>query len=140
MMSRLSITLFLIGVGALGGALCGLVYAIPHGVWLSPCDDVMCGPSDWIIAGSILGGIFGAVFGPTLGWGLLRRVPLWRVALQPTAGAIIGALVALAVEHSHLLPGRFGETVVLWGPAASACLAAVILNRQNRRATSARSS
>lgn len=42
-------------------------------------------------------GIMGAVFGPVLAWSALRRVPLWRAALEPALGCLIGGTIGLVL-------------------------------------------
>ena len=48
-------------------------------------------------------GIMGACFGPVLAWSALRRVPLWRAALEPALGCLIGGTVGLVFVSVPLM-------------------------------------
>lgn len=60
-------------------------------------------------------GIMGAIFGPMLAWSSMRRVPLWRAALEPGLGALVGAVLGMmtGVESLFLL----GTVCGVWLPA-----------------------
>ena len=60
--------------------------------------------------------IMGALFGPFLAWSALRRVPLWRAALEPGAGAVVGALLGMMTGSSELfvLFAAGGVTLTAW--------------------------
>jgi hypothetical protein len=68
-------------------------------------------------------GIIGAMFGPVLAWSSLRSVPLWRAALEPAAGAVIGAALGMATGSGAMF---------LLGTAAGVALPAWRLNRVYR--------
>jgi hypothetical protein len=70
------------------------------------------------IAGGV-GFTFGVVAGPTLGWTLLRRVPLWRAVGETAAAAGVAVTVALALGASM-------TATFVW-PAAAALAAALRL-------------
>jgi len=76
------------------GAVVGILASIPI-TWLGKI--VAGAPNPASLANYLWNmqafGLMGAVFGPILGWSTLRRVPLWRAALEPAAGAVIGAVV-----------------------------------------------
>ena len=61
-------------------------------------------------------GIMGALFGPILAWSTLRRVPLWRAALEPAAGAVIGAILGMMLGSAALilLLAAGGVTLTSW--------------------------
>ena len=48
-------------------------------------------------------GIMGACFGPVLAWSALRRVPLWRAALEPALGCLIGGTIGLLLVNAPLM-------------------------------------
>lgn len=113
------ITLLLAVLGAVVGALA----AIP----LTWVGKVLSGapPADlanylWNIRAL---GIMGALFGPLLAWSSLRTVPLWRAALEPAVGAVIGAALGMMTGS--------GELFVL-GTATGIALPAWRLNRVYR--------
>ena len=89
---RLKITSALAGLGAMGGAVSGLV--------LTYLGNVISGypitPSLGVYAwnAGIMAGL-GAVFGPPLVWTMLRRVPLWRTFAEPALAGIVGSGVAM---------------------------------------------
>jgi len=76
------------------GAVVGLLASIPI-TWLGKIVAGAPNPATWAnyLWNMQAFGLMGAVFGPVLGWSALRRVPLWRAALEPAAGAVIGALI-----------------------------------------------
>lgn len=61
-------------------------------------------------------GVMGAVFGPILAWSTLRRAPLWRAALEPAAGGVVGALLGLLTGSAalFLLFAASGVTLTGW--------------------------
>lgn len=115
----LRITVLLVGLGAVVGALA----AIP----LTWVGKVVSGapPADlanylWNIRAF---GIMGAMFGPLLAWSSLRAVPLWRAALEPAIGAVVGAALGMMTGSDSLF---------LLGAAAGIALPAWRLNRVYR--------
>ena len=68
-------------------------------------------------------GIMGAMFGPMLAWSSLRNVPLWRAALEPAIGAVVGAALGM-------MTGSGGLFVL--GTATGLALPAWRLNRVYR--------
>jgi hypothetical protein len=90
----LSITLTLVGLGAVGGALCGAI--IPPGIMLVtgyPEELLMPGLGRLMALGAGFGALAGGVAGPAVAWGLLRRVPLGKAVLWAVTGTVIGALI-----------------------------------------------
>jgi|CXWL01.1.fsa_nt_gi hypothetical protein len=65
----------------------------------------------------------GAMFGPVLAWSSLRIVPLWRAALEPAIGAVIGAALGMMTGSGGLL---------VLGAAVGVALPAWRLNRVYR--------
>ena len=61
-------------------------------------------------------GIIGAVLAPLLGWSWLRRVPLWRAALEPAALGLLGALAGMAsgIGALSILGAIAGVTFSSW--------------------------
>lgn len=61
-------------------------------------------------------GIMGAVFGLVLAWSALRRVPLWRAALEPAAGAVIGGSLGMMLGSGgfFLLLAGCGVSLAAW--------------------------
>ena len=68
-------------------------------------------------------GVIGAMFGPLLAWSSLRTVPLWRAALEPAIGAVIGAALCMMTGSGALF---------VLGTAAGVALPAWRLNRVYR--------
>lgn len=90
--SMLRINLLLMLLGAVAGALA----AIPL-TWLG---KVISGAPDPATLANYLWNmrvfaVMGALFAPVLAWSSLRRVPLWRAALEPTAGGLIGMVLGI---------------------------------------------
>lgn len=90
--SMLRINLLLMLLGAVAGALA----AIPL-TWLG---KVISGAPDPATLANYLWNmrvfaVMGALFAPVLAWSSLRRVPLWRAALEPTVGGLLGALLGM---------------------------------------------
>ena len=106
----LAVTLGLVGLGAVAGAVCGVL--IPVGVVLltGRYGDVPA-PGLGLLAtlGAGFGALVGGVAGPAVAWGLLRRVPLGRAALWSAvgtvAGALVGELLAPFNPYSRVMPG-----------------------------------
>ena len=92
------------GLGALGGAVAGVV--------LPPLISRIVGafpptPEVYVRNITIMAG-FGAVFGPVLAWSMMRFVPLWRSVLEPAIAAIAASIVSALVAPSLfavLVPG-----------------------------------
>jgi hypothetical protein len=106
--SIFTVTAGLIVASALLGGSCGLLALLPIPVrhLLRPTGD-----DGFITAGDLApwafacGASLGAVLGPTLAWTLLRRVPLWRLLLEPAVGTIAGAFLGWAVADNWWLRG-----------------------------------
>jgi len=99
------------------GAVVGIVAAVP----LTWFGKFISGAPDAATAANYLWnmrafGIMGAVFGPVLAWSALRRVPLWRAALEPAAGAVVGASLGMMLGSgaSFLLLAAGGVTAAAW--------------------------
>lgn len=91
--SVLRVTLLLMALGAVMGALA----AIP----LTMIGKVIAGADPATFANYLWNarafGIMGALTGPLIAWAWLRRVPLWRAALQPTVGGLLGATAGMLI-------------------------------------------
>lgn len=57
--------------------------------------------------------VMGAIFAPILAWSSLRSVPLWRAALEPTLGGLLGALLGMV-----LVTITGSEALMIWLSAA----------------------
>ncbi|HET8713095.1 MAG TPA: hypothetical protein VFM23_05370 [Gemmatimonadales bacterium] len=91
---RASITLGLVGAGAISGAAAGTI-ALTAALLFSPPWSM---PNvSLLLVGLWFGGVTGAPLGaiaaPLLGWTLLRRVPLGRMFAVLAAGTVIGGIV-----------------------------------------------
>ncbi|MBP9898234.1 MAG: hypothetical protein KBF28_07680 [Gemmatimonadales bacterium] len=108
---------------ALLGAVVGALAAIP----LTWVGKVLSGAPPADLANYLWNmrvfGIMGALFGPMLAWSSLRNVPLWRAALEPTIGALVGAALGMATGS---------EALFLLGTVAGLALPAWRLNRVYR--------
>lgn len=105
-----TITLGLMGVGAVAGALCGAV--IPPVVLLLTSRSsrfFSAGTGQLAVVGAAFGALGGAVAGPAVAWGLLRRAPLGKAMLWGAVGTVIGAVVgewlAPFNPYSRAIPG-----------------------------------
>jgi len=98
--------------GALGGALIMAVATQLDGTPFFSLLELLG------IAGGV-GFTFGVVAGPTLGWTLLRHVPLWRAVGETAAAAGVAVTVALVL-------GASTPAILAW-PAAAALAAALRL-------------
>lgn len=99
------------------GALVGVLAAIPV-TWIGKVVAGAPGPATvanylWNMRAF---GIMGALFGPILGWSALRRVPLWRAALEPAGGAMVGATIGMFLGFGTLilLLAATGVTLTAW--------------------------
>ena len=106
----LGVTLGLIGLGALTGAACGAVIPVAVVLLTGHYGDVIApGVGPLAALGAGFGALVGSVAGPTVGWGLLRRVPLGMAALWSAAGTVAGALVGELLApfdaYSRVMPG-----------------------------------
>lgn len=89
---------------ALLGAVMGALVAIPFtwiGHWVTEAPwPLSIDPFIWNMWTF---GIMGALFGPVLAWSALRRVPLWRAALEPALGCLIGGTAGLVFASVPLM-------------------------------------
>lgn len=98
------------------GAVVGVLAAIPL-TWIG---KLIAGAPDATVANYLWNmrafGMMGAMFGPILGWSALRRVPLWRAALEPAAGAVLGATIGMLFGSGGLmlLLAATGVTLTAW--------------------------
>ena len=86
-----SVTVRLIGLGAVAGAVCGAVIPLVVVLLTGPGNLSVLGRAVALSAG--FGAVVGSVAGPAVAWGLLRRVTLGRAVLWGTAGTVLGAVV-----------------------------------------------
>jgi hypothetical protein len=101
----IAVTLILIMAGAVAGAVCGVLALVP--AWIATRlhptpDDVYLVWSELAAWAALVGSIVGAVAGPTLALSLLRRAPLWRVVVEPLAGAIVGAAIGWTTAYTRV--------------------------------------
>jgi MYXO-CTERM domain-containing protein len=126
----------LAAVGALLGALCGLVAFAPiaFDVWLHPTSlaALFVSPGDLAVFFAGIGAGCGAALVPALAFGMLRAVALWRVVAWLFAGTIGGTLAAAAASYLDAGP----ESLMTYPAAAglSALAAALWLRRRTDRA------
>ena len=103
----LAVTTGLVAAGALTGALCGVLALTPLLIanWLRTTPEMHFTPATVLaLWGVRAGATLGAVLGPTLAWGLLRRVPLWRVVTWTAVGTVLGSLAGWAAAGTALVP------------------------------------
>ena len=89
------ITLCLVAVGAIAGAVAGAIIVVggvvlsdrsfPRGIYLP-------------IAGGYVGAVIGAPLAPLAGWLLLRQVPLGRAVLVTGLGTIVAGVIGLTAR------------------------------------------
>jgi hypothetical protein len=107
----LTVTLGLIGAGAVVGAVCGIV-ALAIVMSLTAKPRLLLDPTLYAIGG-IFGAVTGAIFAPTLSWLLLRRVPLGRAIAHTVVGAVLGGTIGFFLP---VLSFGFGAVPgFLWG-------------------------
>jgi hypothetical protein len=125
----------LAAVGALLGALCGLVAVGPLALqwWLRPMTPaaLFVSPGEVAVFFAVIGAGCGAALVPALAFGMLRAVPLGRVAAWLFAGTVGGTLAASAA--TYLDAGL--ESLMIFPAAAGlgALVAALLLRRRTRR-------
>ena len=126
----IAVTLGLSAVCGVAGALVGALALTPLAVLDWSLDAALV-----VLAfGATLGAPLGMIVGPLFAWRLLRDVPLWRVVLQPAAGALAGGLAALGALF-FLGDSRLGtSTELVFGimlslPLLGASAAALHLRR-----------
>lgn len=125
------VTLGLIGAGMVAGALVGIAAILP--LWLqhvlqpTPYDGELGSARSWIPVCASVGAVVGGILGPSLGYGLLRSVALWRVVIEPVAGAAVGCAVGWAIFRSRWLPGLPGASAIIWASALGALGAGIRL-------------
>jgi hypothetical protein len=119
--AALRITALLMLLGAMAGALLSVPMTI--------VGKLMAGAAPADVANYLWNlrafAILGAVAGPVLGWTSLRRVPLWRAALEPAVAGLLGAVAGF------LIGTDFG---FLAGSTLGIALATVRLNHVHRGA------
>mgnify|MGYP006951306956 CR=1 FL=1 len=123
----------LVAAGALLGALCGLVALAPLALqqWLGPTpDDGFVSARELVAHAAGIGAACGAPLGPALALGLLRAVPLWRVAAALLLGAAGGTLAVWAAAYAGAAPGLPAFPA---GAATGAAAAALWLRRRAAR-------
>ena len=93
MKRRIIVTAILAALGAVVGAV-----AAPILSFLGTAVAQASMPSGYVVYhyGPLEFAVVGAIGIPILAWLLMRRVPLWRAIAEPTIGAAIGLLLALA--------------------------------------------
>lgn len=128
-----SVTVGLAGVGALTGAVCGVLALTP----LVVSDLLRPSPgyepvavAEIVLWAATAGAALGAVCGPSLAWTLLRHVPLWRVILWAAVGTVLGSFAGWAASSNPVLPGL---SAVFGGALAGMVAAGVGLRRRASR-------
>ncbi len=100
------------------GAFMGAAIAVPL-TWLANLTTGFSGPIVFELfrLNMMAFGLLGLVVGPVLGWIALRRVPLWRAALEPALAAFIGATAGLFLMTNGslwLLTAALGSGLAAW--------------------------
>ena len=121
--TALRITGLLMLLGAMAGALGSVVMTVVGKV-LAGAEPADIATYLWNLR---VFAAIGAVLGPVLGWGALRRVPLWRAGLEPMVAGVVGSVVGFLAA---------GEAGFLLGSVAGIGLATIRLHLiAGRRAT-----
>lgn len=82
----------LVVTGAVTGAIVGA------GAFLPLIGDIVDANAFVVpFIGAVFGAMLGGILAPIFAWTLLRRVPLWRAVLEPTIGALAGAILGTFV-------------------------------------------
>ncbi|MES2307014.1 MAG: hypothetical protein V4558_16045 [Gemmatimonadota bacterium] len=94
------INLLLVVLGAVAGALAGIPLT-----WLG---KIISGAPEPATLATYLWNaramaVMGAVFAPLLAWSTMRRVPLWRAALETAAGGLVGAIIGMMLASGGLM-------------------------------------
>jgi hypothetical protein len=108
-MRRSTITLSLFIGGMIVGAFAGATL-LALALALTGDNPFAADVLDVPLVAAGVGAIVGALAAPAAGWGLLRRVPLWKAALVTSAGTVAGGVVGELVRplnqmHDNYLPG-----------------------------------
>jgi len=105
--SRVAIvTLALAGVGAVLGALAGVVSLAV--VWTIAGGASWLGDAGLLLYPAVVGGALGAVLAPALSWLFLRRVALWRVLVYPPLGTLAGVTVTALLRTNPIVGAACG--------------------------------
>ena len=116
----------LCGLGALAGAVVGIIFVIAMGAFTGGPNALSLA---MILAAAIVGALVGGALGPPMALAFLRHVPLWRATLETAAGASLGFALSSQID-----------TPFAWVPLtlSGATLAAIRLSHAYRkRGTSA---
>ncbi len=119
----LTVTLGLVGAGAVVGAVCGAL-ALAVVLTLTGKPQVLLDPELYAVGG-VFGAVTGAVFAPAMSWLLLRRVPLGRAIAHTAAGAVLGGAIGFFLPVLNLGLGAIPG--FLWGGLLGATGAAIRL-------------
>ncbi len=116
--SVLRITAMVAALGAVGGALGGIVIAAVVAVSGGIRDLEMF--RTVVVIASLCGAVGGTVLGPLYAWTLLRRAPLWRAITETAfaAGVTVGLIFGL-----HL-PWPWNDWLLLGGATVMSSAAA----------------
>ena len=127
----LTVTLGLVGTGAVVGAVCG-AFALAVVLTLTGTPHVLLDPELYALGGAF-GAVTGAVFAPAMSWLLLRRVPLGRAIAHTAVGAVLGGAIGFFLPVLSfglgLVPG------FLWGGLLGATVAAARLRLVSSKPT-----
>jgi len=126
----LAVTAGLALVGAITGAVCGVLALVPlFGLPGLSFAGVAESAPQVAAAGAALG----VFFGPLLAWTMLPHVPLWRVILWAAVGTELGAVYGLAAASMRLVPAPLA---VFGGALIGLAVAGTALRRRVARASS----
>lgn len=123
----LTVTLLLIGSGAVFGAVLG-VFAMAFIALVSGGPRWLAETSTFFDTGAAFGACVGAVLAPAAGWLLMRHVPLWRAIGETALGTVTGVVLGFFL-------GRFSSFGALWpiGLGVIGFVAAAVRLRVARR-------
>lgn len=114
----LGATALVVALGALGGAVGGLLIATIALVaeFGTPAPLSVVRPNFGFVAllGAVCGAAAGAFLGPVFAWTLLRRAPLWRAVGETAFAAALGTglVVAFVPGEQWILPGALLPSVL----------------------------
>lgn len=100
------ITVKLMALGFLAGAVCGLLAFIPmlfvleRGPGPTTVGGILVVPASL----SVVGGILGTLLGPILGWVNIRRASIRTIVLETSAGTMLGAVVFFVFLRAYGWP------------------------------------
>lgn len=120
----IGVTVLLVALGGVVGSVLGTLVLLLLSLRRFPDWTLQSVVLTWVM-GTMIGTPLGAIGGPTLGWLLLRRVPLGRAIVATALGTVIGSLVGAATWRIARIGGDVGGLFLIAGAVAGFVVTAV---------------